>query len=779
MAVKSGRLPVYILSLLSLVIIGLFIAAMFLLDRQAVVKHEGMFNEQQALQVLLAKHALEDHVREFWNEARSFARYDIDEYLEGVRDAASLGKLFALSRELYPTSLSYLFLDAPTHVVCESFTPTPAGETAHELSVKWAGAYWYTLSTLRFDKIVPPLFISTEFQMMGSLFPIVFEGEFRGLLVAVLDFTPVVERYVATMRSGLFGAGYLLDGQGTVVYDHGREVVGRNIFDGLHANYTDLMRVDRKIMSETEGMDEYVFTLQRRGEVSRKLIAWNSLPLGTQKLVICLSAPDVEIDQTLSDSRVQSILSGVLLALALVLMNSIMFTFRQRMLKENAQELQRQVERRTKELAISESRYRSLYDAANDAIFLMSDDRIIDCNSKTSTFFGDQRSHIIGKSLYDFSPGVQADGCKSDQKGEEKLRKALEGTAQFFEWQLQRLDRSLFYTEVSLNRLELNGESYLLAIVRDITQRKKAEEGLQRLNDELELRVRDRTHDLRQANQALQESLDTLTRTQQQLVQAEKIGALGRLVAGVAHEINTPVGVGVTAASFLHMRTREILTLFTENRLKRSDVESFFHTATQSSELLLSTLQRTANLIRVFKQIAVNGSHEKQQRFYVKECLETALSSIQSKMAAQHVQVSVDCQENLTIYSYPGVFSQILVHLAMNSLLHGFEIQENGKISLKAMQEEEQFVFRYHDTGQGMKEEHLAEIFEPFFTTKRSESNTGLGLHLVHNLVVQLLGGTISCRSRPEQGVTFEIVIPNECLQEEMRRGESTVNTVS
>ena len=738
-----------------------FVGMAVLVDRQAVRKHEQMFQDHQALQTLLAKQALEDHIQGFFTGTRMMASYDLPEFAQGKRDFSSLQHLFQFAQTVYSGALTYLYCDAASHIVHADSDSTPPGKEAFEMTRKWVNAYWYKLSKLQDEYIVPPFFVTSDYQMLGFLFPVLVNAKFVGVLAAVTDLQPILLRYVATMRSGEYGAGYVLDGQGNVVYDHETFVIGRNVFDGLHAQYPDVMRLDRRLMHESSGMDEYTFTIKRGGPISRKLIAWHTLFLGYQRLVICLSAPDIEIDETLSDLRFQWLISGGFLAAAYVLVSLIIFRVRQQVLRRNTQELQQRVDRRTAELATSEARYRTLFESANDTIWLMAQDRVVDCNARTLELFHCAQEEIIGSTPYDLSPPTQPDGRDSREAALEKLEEAFQGQPQFFEWQHLRCDGSVFDAEVNLNRVELAGSYFIMAIVRDITERKQVEVKIRQLNETLERRVAERTQELEEANSALRQSIEQLMQTQSQLIQAEKMAALGGLVAGVAHEINTPLGVGVTAASYLEFQTQELLSRYHANTMTRTELERYLKTAEESSDILLSNLQRAAKLIRSFKQVAVDQSLEEKRRIRLKAYLDDIFLSLQPALKkTQHV-LSIECPETLEISTYPGALSQIMTNLVMNSLIHAFEDRDRGEIRIHiVLKEEEIMSFIYQDNGKGIPEEHIPKVFDPFFTTKRSEGGSGLGLHIVYNLVTQKLKGSITCQSHPGEGATFTITLP-------------------
>ncbi len=272
-------------------------------------------------------------------------------------------------------------------------------------------------------------------------------------------------------------------------------------------------------------------------------------------------------------------------------------------------------------------------------------------------------------------------------------------------------------------------------------------------------------NDLEITNKELQVSLDTLKETRDRLVQSEKMAALGELVAGVAHEINTPVGVGVTAASFLDAKTKEFMTSYQAGQLKRSELEAFLNTTKEISNSILINMQRAAELISSFKQVAVDQSSQNLRRFNVKEYIDEVLLSLRPKYKKTSHTIEVDCPDNISVSSYPGAVSQIISNLINNSLLHGFKQMENGAMNIKVRFENQEVVFTYSDTGMGMNDEQKEKIFDPFFTTMRGKGGTGLGMSILFNLVTQTLKGRIDMESAPGKGVKFTITFPE--LKEE------------
>jgi signal transduction histidine kinase len=283
---------------------------------------------------------------------------------------------------------------------------------------------------------------------------------------------------------------------------------------------------------------------------------------------------------------------------------------------------------------------------------------------------------------------------------------------------------------------------------------------LQESYADLEQKVDLRTEELQAKNEELETALHQVQEMQNQIIMQEKMVALGGLVAGVAHEINTPVGIGVTAASLLGEQTASFRDLYQGGRMKRSDLETYLDTASQSSTMLLTNLNRAAELIQSFKQVAVDQSTEERRCFPVKAYLDEILLSLRPQLKRTSHEVTVHVDDGLELDTYPGAFAQIVTNLVMNSLTHAFAPGESGQMTLELTKAADQVHFTYSDNGCGIPAEHLEKIFNPFFTTKRGQGGSGLGLHIIYNLVTQKLGGAVHCESAAGEGTRFVMTFP-------------------
>jgi signal transduction histidine kinase len=300
----------------------------------------------------------------------------------------------------------------------------------------------------------------------------------------------------------------------------------------------------------------------------------------------------------------------------------------------------------------------------------------------------------------------------------------------------------------------------MLGITFDVSTIKQHETELMTLNEDLEQRVATRTSELSDSNIQLTRTLEALTRTQSELVQQEKLAALGGLVAGIAHEINTPLGIGVTAASHLYEQSMRLQKQLDEGAPTRSSLLSYIDNAMQSSQLVLTNLQRASALVRSFKQVAVDQTSEQRRVIDLKTCLEDILLSLRPSLRGSPHQILLDCPAQISWDTYPGALYQCVVNLLMNALQHAFEGRTQGTVRIGARQLGESVRIEVADNGNGMPDEVRGRIFEPFYTTRRGQGGSGLGLHIVFSVVTQVLGGSVECSSAPGEGACFVLLLP-------------------
>jgi signal transduction histidine kinase len=270
-----------------------------------------------------------------------------------------------------------------------------------------------------------------------------------------------------------------------------------------------------------------------------------------------------------------------------------------------------------------------------------------------------------------------------------------------------------------------------------------------------------REHALEQAKDAAETALAQLTHAQESLLRAEKLASLGQLVAGIAHEINTPVGNALAASSQTRDETARLEALITAGKLRRSELEKYLGTIRELSDILMRNCQRAGQLIRDFKQVAADQTSGQRRRFDLAGQLQEILHTLRHRFDHAKITLVTDLPANILMDSVPGALSQIIINLAENALAHAFPPGTSGCLTVSAQRIDQDWVqISVADDGKGIALEVLPKIFDPFFTTNRAAGNTGLGLHIVHNLVTGLLGGTIEVRSSVGAGARFVLRLP-------------------
>ncbi len=384
------------------------------------------------------------------------------------------------------------------------------------------------------------------------------------------------------------------------------------------------------------------------------------------------------------------------------------------------------------------------------------------CNKAFEDLLQLSKDKIIGKSVYDMTTKEIADiYYKKDQE------LFNSGSHQKYEGIFKSPDNSrknmIFYKNVYFD--ENNNVDGIIGVMFDITQLKEVSKELNELNKNLEQEVERRTIELKvtneelaDSNEELQMTIFNLEETQRQLVISEKMASLGGLVAGVAHEINTPVGIGITGITHFIELNKRITTLYKNEEMSEEEFEHFIDNSLEIANSINTNLLRTAQLVKSFKQISVDQTSEEKREFYLKEYIEEILLSMVNTTRKEDINISIDCDKSIKIYSCPGSFSQIITNLILNSIMHGFANKKGGDITIKVTLDNKKLKIIYTDNGKGIKEENLGKIFDPFFTTNRSNGGTGLGLNIIYNMVTSTLKGSITCKSSVDKGVEFTII---------------------
>jgi signal transduction histidine kinase len=284
----------------------------------------------------------------------------------------------------------------------------------------------------------------------------------------------------------------------------------------------------------------------------------------------------------------------------------------------------------------------------------------------------------------------------------------------------------------------------------EVTERKRAVAALQAHQREL-----------RNARDEAQAALRHLQETQESLIESEKLAALGRLVAGVAHEVNGPVGTSLTIASSLESKAAQFAAQATQGNLRRSSLNNFLEASRKASTQLVANLSHAAELVQSFKQVAIDRSSSNRRIFDLGDITRQAIKSLRAGVQDRGLTFHLDCPSDLTMNSYPGPYGQMLSNLFLNSMTHGFPDGREGTIGIEVRASGDDDVeICFSDDGCGMSVDIRQLAFDPFFTTRRDQGCTGLGLHIVHTIVTNCLGGQISLDSEPGEGTNIRIIVP-------------------
>ncbi len=349
-----------------------------------------------------------------------------------------------------------------------------------------------------------------------------------------------------------------------------------------------------------------------------------------------------------------------------------------------------------------------------------------------------------------------------------KLQNAITTPIDILVKLVQRISRQRDYSSRAemhgFRELDILGGAFnnMLQRTQEHMERQTEAEAEQvKLNLSLEEKVQQRTMALKEANSELIQTLEKLHQFQRQMVQNEKMASLGDMVAGVAHEVNTPIGLGVTASTMMLDRLSDMRRSFEDKTLKASSLSKFIAEGEENLNIIYRNLNRAAELISSFKQVAVDQSSENNRIFSFSKLMDEILMSMRPKLRKVNHQINVHCAPDLVVESKAGPINQVMINLIMNSIIHGFEDIDKGQIDITIeFMDDTKICIEFKDNGKGIPEHLRKRIFDPFVTTKRGQGGSGLGMHLVYNLVTQALNGSISIVSEVDQGVQFRILFP-------------------
>jgi PAS domain S-box-containing protein len=367
--------------------------------------------------------------------------------------------------------------------------------------------------------------------------------------------------------------------------------------------------------------------------------------------------------------------------------------------------------------------------------------RYVLMNRYMAGIFGVEPGEAIGRTTSEL---MSRYGAKKTDANDKQVLAAGRGLGFYEE---EYMDASGHMRQWLVNKLPLldsDGEiENIVTVALDIGERKRGE------------------LEMRKAKDAAEAALRNLRETQNSLIEAEKLAALGRLVAGVAHEVNNPVGISLTVASSLERKTALFADEVGRGNLKRSSLNEFLETSRDAASQLVANLNRAAELIQSFKQVAADRNYSDQRIFDLGDLTEQVVMSLRPGLRKHHLTLSVDCQPNLTMNSYPGPYGQVLTNLFLNSVAHAFPDGKPGAVDIQVRESGKDNVeIIFSDNGCGMSLDVRRRAFDPFFTTRRDQGGTGLGLHIVYSIVTNRLGGRLDLDSEPGGGTRIQIILP-------------------
>jgi PAS domain S-box-containing protein len=421
-----------------------------------------------------------------------------------------------------------------------------------------------------------------------------------------------------------------------------------------------------------------------------------------------------------------------------------------------------ELERKRAEAALrsSEKRFYTIFQSSPVAMYVtkvQGNYPVMDVNGAFERLLLRSRESVIGRNTVEIS--LYCDLADRDALLQEIMQ--IGSIHKQHEVWMYRGDASRVLVQVSGHTFTVSGDSYSVIACMDITDKRRIEDEIRKLNATLEQRVVERTEELQHANQELAHTLETLNMAHEELVRSEKLAALGSLVAGVAHELNTPIGNSLIVASTMIDHTRAIAENYARNTLKRSTLESYLTDAEKAGDIMVHNLHRAADLVVSFKQVAVDQTTSQRRHFSLAEVVSEIMLTLWPTLKKTAFQVDQRIPEDLMMDSYPGPLGQVLTNLVTNALVHGFEGRTSGVVSISAQPIAKGWMdLVVQDDGVGIPAANLNRIFDPFFTTKLGDGGSGLGLNITHNIVTRLLGGRIRVQSKVGAGATFILSLP-------------------
>lgn len=414
-------------------------------------------------------------------------------------------------------------------------------------------------------------------------------------------------------------------------------------------------------------------------------------------------------------------------------------------------------------VAVQEARLSAILTSTVDAVISMDSYGLVEYwNPAAEALFGYRAAEVVGQNLHALVlPGALREKAAT---GFATFARTGDGPilGRTIEVVARHRSGDALPVELAVAAFRKGDAWHAVGIVRDIRERKRVETELTRHREHLEILVAERTKQADDRAHSLADALDRLQRVQRQLIQAEKLSGLGALVAGVAHELNTPIGnAHLVASSMVEVADKFEARLNRNEGLRRSELAEFARRTREGQQLVERNLVRASEIIQSFKQVAVDQASSNRRLFDLKTVVEEVLLTVRPGFRRSPIELVSELPAEVAIDGYPGPLGQVIVNLLDNARVHGFPGRGHGRVRVFAEAlAGDRFEMRIEDDGVGIPERNLPRIFDPFFTTRLGQGGSGLGLSIVYNIVTGLLGGTIEVRSQAAAGTTFVMTFP-------------------
>ena len=689
----------------------LMLGAVAWLDERAVRREEATFNHQQFLVTQIAARAIHDQIQNMVIRHGNLLSLQVATLMSSSTvTPEALARFMDANRN--STELSLLLFNSSGQLRAESSTNMLADQDVLTSLGIWAQEAWEAPAPQGDTPPDAAIFADMRQRSLAIRYPLLDGTSVVGVLVVVFDLDNLIERFVTPLEEGRFGASIVLASDGSVVYDKVVENIGRNVFDGLHEGFPELLRLDEKLLSQSSGMDEYDLRGQPGGQAKRMLVAWNSVDLGDASIVIALSSPDAHIAEALSELRLQYVLAGIIVAVAMVMLGILVLRLRHTDLRVAADELQRQVDLRTSELEASETKYRALVEASTQGITIRRDGIFLFSNQAFADIHGYQNPDDI-VALSSIDDTVAEDD--RDKLHELQRRFMLTHGTDAYEYQGLRKDGSTVWLEARNSTVSWEGEDAMQCIVADITERKRAEQELISANVNLE-----------QANQAKSDFLSRMS-----------------------HELRTPLNAII---GFSETMLSEVFGPIGSDRY-RDYINDIHYSGTH----LLTLINDVLDVARIEQgELRLNDDIVD-----ISDIVRTSIRLMEPIAARESIALEVDIDEDLpTLHGDRRAVRQIVFNLLSNAVKF---TDSGGTVTAHVyLAPDGEITVVVEDTGIGIPATALANITEPFVqaaTGERQYQGSGLGLTIVKALI-EMHGGSLTIDSQEGEGTTVTAIFP-------------------